>query len=330
MDWLQEYPLEEETGFVLAPLLGWSQDRLDSDEAELRRLSMAWLQKYPLEEEIQFVLAPLLGWSQDRLDNDETQLRELAMAWLQKYPLKEEAGFVLPPLLGWPRDRLDSDEAELCKLALAWLEQFSNALDADFVLKKLLMNDILSEDDRYRLCCRALQLAKDIEGTGNESHILSTLLRLVPRYGNKIPQNEIAAFACRWLDRHHSHPERAMVLARLLENTKLLEKTWLDDPLWIALAQSALTELDARDSEENDDFILNRVARQVWGLDDASQACWLRLACRWIEKWGTEETSQALLMIYRKFYQFSIPEKEKAALNNAYSRRFGGSAIGFL
>ncbi|NKB76642.1 MAG: hypothetical protein GKR96_06225 [Gammaproteobacteria bacterium] len=138
MEWLQKHPLEEETQFVLYPLLGWSQGRLDSDEAELRKLAMAWSQKYPLKEETRFVLYPLLGWSQDRLDGDEAELRKLAMDWLQDYPLEEETGFVLAPLLGWSQGRLDSDEAELRKLSMAWLQKYPLEEETGFVLAPLL------------------------------------------------------------------------------------------------------------------------------------------------------------------------------------------------
>ena len=324
MAWLQKHPLEDEAQFVLSSFLGWPQDRLGSDEAELRELAMAWLRKHPLENETGFVLNSFLGWSQARLGSDEAELRELAMAWLRKHPLEDDTGFVFAPLLGWSQDRLGSDEAELCKLAIEWLEEFSNSLEADFILKNLLPKDALSEGDRYKLCHRAIKLTEDREMLGDESHMLKTLLQLVPQRGDKVPKNEIITFACSWLDRHSVHPERIMVLARVLENL------WLADHLWVALAQTALTELEARDTEKLDDFALNRVAQQVWGLDDSDQARWLRLACRWIEKWGAQESCLLLLNNYKQFYMLSIPDEVKVALNSACLRRFGGNAIDWL
>ncbi len=316
MAWLEEYSLQAESQFMLSAFLGWSVERLGEDETRLRQIGMAWLEEYSLQAETGFVLATFLGWSAERLGEDETRLRQISMAWLDEYATENETDFVLTSFLDWPSERLGSLESELIRFSLAWLEKFGTSIDADFILNKVLLNPLLTGEQRYKLSGRALELVKEHEDIGDESHLLKTLLQLIFQYRGIKSENSIITFVFEWLDRHQIHPERFMVISRLLG------VVWLPDRVWLALAKTGLKELETRNADKLDNFVLISIARQLWGLEKVDQTRWLQLSCRWIAEKSNRENCYQFLNIYREADIFGVPDDIMAKLNEAYSRRF--------
>ncbi len=321
LEWLRVHPTALEAQFVLHPLLGWKQERLNDAEGNaLLNLALEWLRDHPTALEAGYVLPPLLGWKQEGLSDAEGKaLLNLALEWLRDHPTALDAGFLLNPLLGWKQERLHKTEGELLKLAMNWLDQFGNTPDAGFILNELLLKSALKPDERSKWSQRALELARELQqAQGDVTHLLKTLLQLAGRHTNEVPAHLIVIFAGEWLDNHSIHPERLMVLARLLR------MAWLPSATWTVAARAALDYLEGNAAGSMDDYALNGLVARIDWLEKEDRSRWLALSCRWMKLVGSQRDCDSLLINCMKFFSGGVPLEIGDALDEAYKHRFPG------
>jgi hypothetical protein len=218
LDWLRRFPLEPDSGYVLAPLLSLMGPAESS--FVVIRMALAWLERHSLlEKEASFVLPPLL--EREDLGSGSRGAIYHALEWVRQYPVSVEAGFILPPLLN--RRDLDVDqEAAAISFALEWLSLHIELMDAEFIFPSVFKRPGLSGDDRVRGARLALRRIS-IEPR-NTSFLLGWVFS-----AKQLPAAEEAQAVKVGLEFSENNPAYAeldFVLNRLLRRPSLSDIDW--------------------------------------------------------------------------------------------------------
>ncbi|MDX8399620.1 MAG: hypothetical protein R8K20_05170, partial [Gallionellaceae bacterium] len=273
---------ELEARFVLAPLLGWSHDRLGGEADKLLELAMNWLRTHPTEPEAEFILSPLLDWSLERLGQNGSKLLNIAVSWLRKHPREPDIDFIIKKLLGWPREHLGNNEDVLLNLAMGWLREHAREPGAAFTIKRLLgwQKNRLNKVEGELISLAIVWLREHIEEP-DAGFVLHPLFEecLQQCLGEVDTEGELLQLALKWLELFGKAQEACYVL------TGLLLRNDLSPEICRFWCIRALELVEERQPYGDETHLLKTLLKLVW--HSPKQIPWLEILVytgKWLDE----------------------------------------------